>query len=75
MANRAIRLSNGNLLVSGELQGPATPGEACVEIGPEHPDYARWLAIADPGESPPDFKDRRTWIPREDDLTPEGWRS
>ncbi len=48
---RAIRLPNGNLLVPVE---PADPGGApdLVEIGPGHPGYARWLAVAEDGDDP-----------------------
>jgi hypothetical protein len=69
---RAIRLLNGNLLIPVEKGGA---GPDLAEIGPEHPEYGTWLAFAQPGEDPRPFKDRRTWIPREEDLTPDGWRS
>jgi hypothetical protein len=48
---RAILLPNGNLLVPvppSDLDEPEGP--ALQEIGPEHPDYGRWLARAEPGE-------------------------
>ncbi len=75
MAQRAIRLTNGNLLIPVPNAQGAYTGESLVEISPDHPNYARWLAVAEPGERPASCKDRRTWIPREEDLTPEGWRS
>jgi hypothetical protein len=75
MTSRAIRLPNGNLLIITASQDGATAAEIPVEIGPEHPEYARWLTVAEPAQGPAFFEDRRTWIPREEDLTPEGWRS
>jgi hypothetical protein len=68
----AIRLPNDILLIPVET---ADGGQSLAEIGPGHPDYGTWLAGAEPGEDPRPFKDRRTWIPRESDLTPDGWRS
>ncbi len=50
---RAILLPSGNLLVPvppADLDEPEGP--AVQEIGPEHPDYCRWLALAEPGEDP-----------------------
>jgi hypothetical protein len=74
---RAILLPNGNLLipVAAEQADDTDAGEGLREIGPDHPDYGHWLALAQPGEDPRKFKDRRTWIPREEDLSPEGWRN
>ncbi len=73
---RAILLPNGKLLVPTE-SGPSddTGTEPFREIGPDHPEYGHWLALSTPGPDPRPFKERRTWIPREEDLSPEGWRS
>jgi hypothetical protein len=50
---RAILLPNGNLLISRPPEDLDEPeGSAVQEIGPEHPDFARWLAMAEPGEDP-----------------------
>ena len=48
---RALRLPNGNLLIPVE---PADPGDSdgSAEIGPDHPDYGRWLACAEDEEDP-----------------------
>jgi hypothetical protein len=75
MAHQTIRLTNGNLLIPIPNAHGDYTCDSLVEISPDHPDYARWLAGAEPGERPALCKDRRTWIPREEDLTPEGWRS
>jgi hypothetical protein len=40
---KAILLPNGRLLIPRPPEGPAVQ-----EIGPEHPDFARWLATAEP---------------------------
>ncbi len=75
----AILLPDGKLLIPAEaVPGDDTDaGDRFHEIGPEHADYGRWLALARPGPDPRNFPavDRRTWIPREADLPPEGWRS
>jgi hypothetical protein len=50
---KAILLPNGRLLVPRppeDLDEPDRPG--VQEIGPAHPDFARWLATAEPGEDP-----------------------
>jgi len=37
------RLPNGNLLVPMRAESEeSTIGDAMVEIGPDHPDYAKW---------------------------------
>jgi hypothetical protein len=41
---RAIQLPNGNLLIPLLLPDPED-GFALAEIGPDHPDYGRWLAV------------------------------
>jgi hypothetical protein len=46
---RAIPLPNGNLLVPVEAEDGGT---GLAEIGPEHPEYGRWLAFAEDGEDP-----------------------
>jgi hypothetical protein len=48
---RATLLPNGNLLIPVELDDP-DEGAGLREIGPDHPDYSRWLALAEPGEDP-----------------------
>jgi hypothetical protein len=50
---RAIRLPDGKLLVPVE-SGLAddTGADPFREIGPEHPEYGRRLALAEPGEDP-----------------------
>jgi hypothetical protein len=50
---RAVLLPNGKLLVPVE-PGPAddTGADPFREIGPEHPEYGHWLALAEPGEDP-----------------------
>jgi hypothetical protein len=47
----AILLPSGNLLVPVEGADPED-GIALREIGPDHPDYGRWLADAESGEDP-----------------------
>jgi hypothetical protein len=50
---RAVLLPNGNLLVPkppADLDEPEGPD--VLEIGPDHPDYGRWLSVAEPGEDP-----------------------
>jgi hypothetical protein len=47
----AILLPSGKVLVPVEAADPED-AIALREIGPEHPDYARWLASAEPGEDP-----------------------
>jgi hypothetical protein len=51
---RAILLPNGKLLVPVEL-GPTddTGADPIREVGPEHPEYGRWLALSTPGGRPP----------------------
>jgi hypothetical protein len=47
---RAILLPNGNLLIP---TGSRDPDEDPVtEIGPDDPDYGKWLAVAERGEDP-----------------------
>jgi hypothetical protein len=48
---RTILLPNGNVLIPAD---PADPddGPGVVEIGPEHPEFGKWLAAAEPGEDP-----------------------
>jgi hypothetical protein len=46
---RAIRLPNGNLLIPVEADDSGTDG-GLAEIGLEHPDYGKWLAVAEDGE-------------------------
>jgi hypothetical protein len=46
---RAIHLPNGNLLIPVESEDGSA---GLAEIGPEHPDYGRWLAVAEDGEDP-----------------------
>jgi len=48
---RAIRLPNGNLLVSVELDDPDT-GFGLVDIGPDDSRYGTWLALSEDGEDP-----------------------
>jgi hypothetical protein len=48
---RAIRLPNGNLLVPIETDD-ADGGDGLAEIGPGHPEYGKWLAVAEDGEDP-----------------------
>jgi hypothetical protein len=48
---RAIHLPNGNLLVPVEADNPDR-GDGLAEIGPEHPEYDRWLTFAEDGEDP-----------------------
>jgi hypothetical protein len=46
---RAIRLPNGNLLIPVEADGSGTDA-GLAEIGPEHPEYGKWLVVAEDGE-------------------------
>jgi hypothetical protein len=46
---RTILLPSGHLLVPVELDDPAD-GFGLRELGPEHPEYGRYLAFAEPGE-------------------------
>jgi hypothetical protein len=48
---RAIRLPNGKLLVPIEGDN-SDRGDGLAELGPEHPEYDRWLALPDDGEDP-----------------------
>jgi hypothetical protein len=48
---RAIQLPNRNLLIPVESDDPDA-GASLREIGADHPDYSRWLALAEPGEDP-----------------------
>jgi hypothetical protein len=48
---RTILLPSGNLLVPVEPDDPGD-GFGLREVGPEHPDYGRYLAFAAPGEDP-----------------------
>jgi len=47
----AIRLPNGNLLIPVEGDEPDA-GVRVREIGPDHPEYGRWLDFAEAGEDP-----------------------
>jgi hypothetical protein len=47
---RAVLLPNGNLLVPDMRDGVAEPG--VLEIGPEHPDYDKWLPFAEEDDDP-----------------------
>jgi hypothetical protein len=50
---RAVLLPNGNLLVPrppADLDEPEGPD--VLEIGPDHPDYGRWLSVAEGGADP-----------------------
>jgi hypothetical protein len=47
---RTILLPSGNLLVPVEPDDPAD-GFGLRELGPEHPEYGRYLAFAEPGFS------------------------
>lgn len=46
-----IRLPNGSLLIPVEGDDPDA-GIRVREIGPDHPEYARWLDFAEAGEDP-----------------------
>jgi len=48
---RAIRLPSGRLLIITEADDPDRDFDV-AEIGPDHPDYGRWLAVSEEGESP-----------------------
>jgi hypothetical protein len=48
---RAIRLPNGNLLVPVEADDSGADA-GVAEIGPEHPEYGKWLAVAEDEEGP-----------------------
>jgi hypothetical protein len=48
---RAILLPNGRLLIPVEPDDP-DEGAGLREIGADHPDYSRWLAVAELGEDP-----------------------
>lgn len=42
---RAVRLPNGKLLIPVRAEAAdGTIGDGMVEIGPDSPDFARWLA-------------------------------
>jgi hypothetical protein len=52
-AMKAILLPNGRLLIPRPPEDVDEPeGPPVQEIGPEHPDFAGWLATAEPGEDP-----------------------
>jgi hypothetical protein len=46
---RTILLPSGNLLVPVEPDDPAD-GFGLRELGPEHPEYGRYLVFAEPAE-------------------------
>ena len=48
---RALRLPSGNLLIPVEADDPGE-GFGLAEIGPDHPDYGKWLIFAEDGEDP-----------------------
>ena len=48
---RAIRLSNGNLLIPVEPDD-SDADDNMAEITPDDPHYGRWLAVAEDGEDP-----------------------
>jgi hypothetical protein len=48
---RAVRLPDGTLLVPVELDDPAE-GSRLVEVRPDHPQYGKWLALAEDGKDP-----------------------
>jgi hypothetical protein len=48
---RAIHLPNGNLLIPVEADD-ADGSDELTEIGPDHPEYGKWLAVAEDGEDP-----------------------
>jgi len=56
---RAIRLPNGNLLtpVEAEPADDTDAGDRMHEIGPDHPEYGKWLAFAEDGEDPKPRRD------------------
>jgi hypothetical protein len=59
MAMKAILLPNGRLLLPRPPEDLDEPeGPAVQEIGPDHPDFGRWLATAEPGEDPRGKGDR-----------------
>jgi hypothetical protein len=37
------KLPNGNLLVPMRAEGKGTIGDGIAEIGPDHPDYQKWV--------------------------------
>jgi hypothetical protein len=47
----AFQLPDGHLLIPLLLPDPED-GFALQEMGPEHPNYGSWLAVAEPGEEP-----------------------
>jgi hypothetical protein len=51
-AIRAVLLPNGNLLVPAEADD-LEPSDRLAKIGPEHPDYWKWLMHAKSAEDPP----------------------
>jgi hypothetical protein len=48
---RTLLLPSGHLLIPVKPDNP-TDGFGLREIGPEHPEYGRYLAFAEPGEDP-----------------------
>ena len=51
---RVLHLPNGNLLIPAEVD-PAddtNAGDRLHEIGPDRPEYGKWLAFAEDGEDP-----------------------
>jgi hypothetical protein len=48
---RCIRLPNGNLLIPVESDDLAE-GFGLREVGPDHLEYATWLACSEEGEDP-----------------------
>ena len=54
----AIRLPNGRLIIPVRVKSEdgQTVGDGSEEIGPDHPDYAEWLADSRP-QRPDDSRD------------------
>jgi len=44
---RAIKLTNGNLLIPKRAEGPGRLiGDGAIEVGPDSPEYEAWLPFA-----------------------------
>ena len=54
---RARLLPNGHLLIPVRAESEGVIGDAAVEIGPDHPDYQRYLAdLTRPGVDPEEYE-------------------
>ena len=68
----ARELPNGNLLVPKHPNAPGPAGDEAIEIGPEHPDYERWLPEATARNSLERWRSTRTATGSATSAVPKG---